>query len=695
MGNNDANESNHIFFSYARSDDPDQSWMPKLIEVMAKRFKLKTGRELRYFLDTHSIKKAQEWEKKIKNELEKSSVMVTVLTPSYFTSKMCGWEWDSFDSLQFMTASKYDLSSLQRLLYPIKLIAWDNVIEITDDQRRRMDEAKKIEWTDLQNLQPDTKEFEEKVHELTDHIIGVLQVISKTIPVGKLIMSRRMGFRFGMDWEQFVQGLSRATQATIIGTTNSKLVGYLNMALKKKRAKEGQDVFWHTLRIVFLSETMLRYVDDELLKKYREPEEAAEERIRLSGQAKRALSYFLIRQDKPNHWNLYEYDYTLPFVGALLVMANSEKIVQIAMFQPGLATKENLFFELSGSTDEMNTHFETTFNEVISRSKSQDEIILVGTPETNNKRFRVKHTRFRRSALKSDVDSNEWIAAVVILLWCKEKGEAWPLLQVRTEANAARELHKMSNISGYVNQRDCREFDDGKKKYFFLNESARKYAVDRELKEELGINETSMWTEPKSLDKSKFYYPDKENLYFYLYLSELLCPLDDIQPVAQFNKWSLHDILQVRKSSIFNSAVDLLNLMKSGERRLDLAAQVIAYNLILHKEQDLAERLLSTIKSGKKCANLKKELKEKQAEGKIDYCFRKKSLQITGLAGLHHREFFSSLLPVYANINIAGAKDYLDWLRTDKLAQNSLRKLKTHYQNIMALSQIASLGLEI
>ena len=64
-----------------------------------------------------------------------------------------------------------------------------------------------------------------------------------------------------------LQGLSqRANSRSSVEHQN--LVRCLKEALIQMRAAQGADAFWQMVRVVFLSDTMLPAVDDELLNKF-------------------------------------------------------------------------------------------------------------------------------------------------------------------------------------------------------------------------------------------------------------------------------------------------------------------------------------------------------------------------------------------------------------------------------------------
>ena len=75
-----------VFLSYTHFDDEEQQRITKLVSSMETIFRALTGRILRVFIDTRAIDTAQKWEERILHAIENSTLLVAILTPSYFTS---------------------------------------------------------------------------------------------------------------------------------------------------------------------------------------------------------------------------------------------------------------------------------------------------------------------------------------------------------------------------------------------------------------------------------------------------------------------------------------------------------------------------------------------------------------------------------------------------------------------------------
>jgi hypothetical protein len=132
----------------------------------------------------------------------------------------------------------------------------------------------------------------------------------------------------------------------------------------------------------------------------------------------------------------------------------------------------------------------------------------------------------------------------------------------------------------------------------------------------------------------------------------------------------------------------LLNLEEFHNNQLSLAAQVLADNLILHQRHSLAKLLLETVQVGGGYQLIQNHLQKLVNECQVYYEFYNERRLILGLAGLQYREFFTSLIPAYAEIGVEGAKEYMDWLKTDEDAAAALRRLKHHYGNEKSVREV-------
>ena len=88
-------------------------------------------------------------------------------------------------------------------------------------------------------------------------------------------------------------------------------------------------------------------------------------------------------------------------------------------------------------------------------SIDDNKIIPVGFPAAD--RFRATSTRYRQHVLKDGSKATGWLPLVLIITWRMRSGRAEPLLQLRTQVIAARELDRLSHLSGHILQDDWRD----------------------------------------------------------------------------------------------------------------------------------------------------------------------------------------------------------------------------------------------
>ena len=124
-----------VFVSYARTDD-DDGRISDLINEISVAYKRVTGDPLNCFIDTHSIEAADQWQQKVDTGLQNSVLMFAFLSPSYFRSKWCGWEWDHYID----KGKKQD-----GLIYPFIIQSYDKIRDFAPDEQRRVEQANSIQ----------------------------------------------------------------------------------------------------------------------------------------------------------------------------------------------------------------------------------------------------------------------------------------------------------------------------------------------------------------------------------------------------------------------------------------------------------------------------------------------------------------------------------------------------------------------
>ena len=89
-----------VFISYSRKDnEPD--WLSGFVSELKNRHREFAGRELQVFFDRDEIQTGDQWRHRILGALRDSAYMLAVVSPNYFASQYCRWEFDEFGSREF------------------------------------------------------------------------------------------------------------------------------------------------------------------------------------------------------------------------------------------------------------------------------------------------------------------------------------------------------------------------------------------------------------------------------------------------------------------------------------------------------------------------------------------------------------------------------------------------------------------
>jgi TIR domain len=686
----------HLFVSYAQVDNRGRNLITHLTTAMGHDFRSKTGRSLKMFVDAGEIATAQAWEERILRALDSSSLLLAILSPSYFTSTWCGKEWDYFRRLEDERTSQLGTAEYQKLIFPVMLQGLERILRPESDARRRIEEARDRQFLSFVGVDPRSERFQELTEKLVDDIIDVLKQledleaantsvnedeVSEPSDGSALALSvPGVAIRYGQDRKQYVQFLSEATHVTVIGFTNENLAQFFEDALTIKRQRYGRHAFWESVRIVFLSDRLLPFVNDELVSKLPSRKEATERRAQKAGLGKRAVASFLLRANEPTRWTLYEYPYLLPFTGALFGMPDGSRVVQLAPGRPRRSMWEHLFFHFS----DIDQYFERAFEGVIEDSMSQNEVILIGSPINNGNDFQCYGARFRRGVMIDGENITDWLPAVLVVTWWQDNGKARPLLQINSPFNSTREIGKVSHISGYINQRDYvaqREggTDHGAVSVFELPPSAAEAAVRRELREEIKYRYGR--SKPLLYSKLPFYYPDKENLYFYVYETELPRTIKFPEHFDMY-AWSVRDLVRIRESQVLGNTAAFLLRDNLSPKRMEMASRILSLNLALHGRASLGEALVHEVQDPNGgLRNLLTTVDELVSKTRFSHFGSGQEVPISGLAGLQYREFFSSILPLYARLGVPDAEEVMKEIRDDPARNDALKQLSELYQD--------------
>lgn len=91
-----------IYISYSRRDNevpPDappgaKGWVTALVDQILADHRGFSTQPLRIFFDTEEIRDMDDWRLRILGALRNSKILLVCLSPNYFGSNYCRWEWD-------------------------------------------------------------------------------------------------------------------------------------------------------------------------------------------------------------------------------------------------------------------------------------------------------------------------------------------------------------------------------------------------------------------------------------------------------------------------------------------------------------------------------------------------------------------------------------------------------------------------
>jgi hypothetical protein len=480
------------------------------------------------------------------------------------------------------------------------------------------------------------------------------------------------------DTEHFVEMLAAAETATIIGITNEDLLPMLREALRLKREASGRaDAFWESMRIVFQSMDLLATVNDERLR-LSDTAEALRQRRAAAIWARRRIAVFLKRTGSTN-WEMREVGYQPVPTGSFLEFADGTKAARLLIRRPRHATPQQIYVDVPDPKGRVGG----VFDEIVYTSDLDDLIVPVGQPVAEDA-FRCNASRPQSDALKDGSTAGDWLPIVLVVTFTRHRGHVEPILQLRTTENSAREENRLSHICGHIEEED-RRYSGGRElahppSTFDLRDEVPANAAKRVFGEITGGLEPTAGLVP--VTASGYLYPDKESLFFFVYAL-------DVPEGLQYPKWAemqpfgVERLLAVRASQSYRAAAHLCRKADISAPGWAAAVRIAAQNLVLHDRGDLADALAATPRDaiGER-AELARVLDglvhEMTAASRAS---ASRGVTLEGLAGWQYRNFFSDLLPLYADLGVDGAAGLLESVRADPIRMAALHELAEAYQD--------------
>ena len=478
------------------------------------------------------------------------------------------------------------------------------------------------------------------------------------------------------DAERFTQLLAEAVNATIVGFTNENLTAVLENALARKRAAMNDpDVFWRSLRIVFFSDQLLDSIIDER-PEYPDRRDALRQRRLAAVSGRRAVQVFL-RRITADRWTLYESPFVPPLVGTLFELPNGRRVVHLLIRHPQRSPSDHLYLEVDETSDQ---YFTAVIEDIVHNSINDNKIVAIG--HVRGETFHRTATRYRHNVLRAESGSLGWIPYVLVVTWRQRDGKAEPFLQLRSTMNSARDLNRLTHLATHIFQEDYDESPDGAVPVppptFGLEHQPPQRAGRRRVCMEAG---EELRGELVQVAASQYLHYDREHLFFLIYT--LRVPGDFHFPRrAEMHHVPMPELLAICENQALRKAELLFRAPAMPKLVWSRAVQIAALNLGLHGHADLGDRI-SALGSQRQAQRdeVAGEIRQLIEDTSQTWFSAGREVAVLGLSGLHYREFFTILLPLYARLGVPGAAEYLAQVTGDERCAAAISKLAELYRD--------------
>jgi cobaltochelatase CobT len=134
------------FLSYVRHDDEhDQGTITKLRERLEGEVKVQSGKPFEIFQDRNDIRWGQFWEERIVKSLSEVTLLIPIVTPSFFVSAACRSEFDTFLKME-------KTLGVPRLILPLYYVSCDDLDDPKHPDDPIVKAIKQRQWTDWRSL---------------------------------------------------------------------------------------------------------------------------------------------------------------------------------------------------------------------------------------------------------------------------------------------------------------------------------------------------------------------------------------------------------------------------------------------------------------------------------------------------------------------------------------------------------------
>ena len=454
-----------------------------------------------------------------------------------------------------------------------------------------------------------------------------------------------------------------------MGFDHESLEPALRAALKLKRDRlNDPNAFWRSLEIVFLGEPLLDYLDDYVVSPDRRV--ALTERRRASTRTRRAVQLLLRRTGLPG-WTVSETPFMPVLTGSLFVLPDSRRVVHAIVRQP--APKDQVYLEFEDLPDH---YFTTAFRRVADGSVTENRLVPVGSPFGST--FVCAETLNREVVLKPG--RQDWLPMVLVVTTQLWRGHVAPVLQLRTEENAVREVGTVSHLSRHIYQEETSALPGrtiSAPPAFDGSSECALRAAQLRVQMETGENTPPAITE---LTTGRYVNPSTDNFFFFVYSLELPEEMR-LWPASEMHHFSLDELVSIRAHQALRIAAEVSKIRDRSPQFWPAAVELAALNLALHNHGDLAERL-ERVAAGpvKARAGASADIERLIESARAVRASPGRDMQIVGLSGWQYREFYTVLVPQYAKAGVPGAKEELCRISSGRL-KNVWRRVTSLYQD--------------
>ncbi len=473
--------------------------------------------------------------------------------------------------------------------------------------------------------------------------------------------------------DRFIELLADSAQATVVGFDNELLEPALRAALSLKRERlNDPNAFWRSLEIVFLGEPLLDYLDDHEVSPDRRV--TLRERRRAMTKTRRAVQ-LLLRQVAPSGWTVSESPFMPAFTGSLCVLPDSRHVVQLMVRQPAPRSRvaDQVYLEFDDLPDE---YFTTAFRRMVDRSITENRPVPVGNHFGST--FVCTETFDREAVLKPD--RQDWLPMVLVITSQRWRGQVVPVLQLRTEEVAVREVGTVSHLSRHIYQDETSPLA-GRTISAPPSFDAKSECALRAAQLRVQI-ETGDDTPPdiRELTTGKYINPNTDNLFFFVYSLKLPEEMR-LWAGSEMYHFSLDELVNVRAHQALRVAAEICKVADRPAKFWSTAVELATLNLALHDYGELGDRLTRAAGgSAKALVGLLADIESLIRSTALVRTSSGGELEIAGLSGWQYREFYTVLVPEYAKVGVPGASEELH--RIGKISTSRVKNVLTRVTSL-------------